>query len=352
VDDSAIVRKILTECLVGEADIEVVGTAPDPYIAREKIDRLQPDVLTLDIEMPRMDGLTFLKELMSSRPMPVIVISSLAANGCAAALEAVERGAIEVLAKPNGPYSVTDLRFILPQKVRSAAKARLRVRQEAPGPPVVARVTPAVVDSSRCVIAIGASTGGTEAIRAVLEQLPQNMPPIVIVQHIPPVFSRAFADRLDKTCKMQVKEAADGDRVLPGVALIAPGDYHMLLRGRAGSYSVELKTGPRVCYQRPSVDVLFQSVADAGSATVAVLLTGMGSDGAQGMLAIRQRGGRTIAQDEETSVVYGMPKEAARIGAAERVLALQDIPGGICASIETIAGKLTSKAPEVGLRGM
>jgi two-component system chemotaxis response regulator CheB len=328
VDDSAIVRKLLADALSGESDIEVAGTAPDPYVARDKILALEPDVLTLDIEMPRMDGLTFLKKLMQFHPLPVIVISSLAQTSCRVALEALESGAVEVLAKPGGPYSVGELRQNLAHKVRAAAAARLsRDRQPAPAAPrpAAARGLPPGE-----VIAIGASTGGTEAIAALMAALPAGAPPVLIAQHIPPGFSRAFANRLAGLSAMEVKEAADGDLVVPGRALVAPGDLHLLLRRSGGALYAAVKNGPRVCYQRPSVDVLFQSVAEAaGARAVGVLLTGMGSDGAQGLLGLRRAGAHTIAQDEASCVVFGMPREAIALGAAERVVALPFIPDAI-----------------------
>jgi two-component system chemotaxis response regulator CheB len=332
VDDSAIVRKILSEALSAEPDIEVVGTAPDPYVARDKILSLQPDVLTLDIEMPRMDGLTFLQRLMHFRAMPVIVISSLAQPSCQAAIQALQYGAVEVLAKPGGPYSVGELRHTLASKVRAAACARVRPASS-PTPaeivPPQRIATPHTRPPGR-VLAIGASTGGTEAIAAVVSRLPANSPGVVVVQHIPPQFSGAFAQRLNGMSAVEVREAVDNDTLHPGLVLIAPGDYHMLLRKSGGRYYVNVKTGPKVCYQRPSVDVLFSSVADtAGANTVAALLTGMGSDGAQGMLRLRQIGAHTIAQDEATSVVYGMPREAVALGAAAQVLPLSAIANAL-----------------------
>lgn len=333
VDDSAIVRKILSDAITAEADLEVVGTAPDPFIARDKIVALQPDVLTLDIEMPRMDGLTFLKKLMHHHPMPVIVISSLGQSSCQTTLDALRLGAIEVLAKPGGPYSVGELRMSLAAKIRAAAAARLK----APGEPAPARAASADRDAGKTyrpgtIIAIGASTGGTTAIQSVLEQLPADIPPIVITQHIPAVFSRAFADRLNQICPMEVKEAADGDQANPGRALIAPGNFHMLLRKSAEGYRVQVKDGPPVCYQRPSVDVMFSSVADSvGGQAIGVLLTGMGSDGAQGLLKMRNAGARTLAQDEASSVVFGMPREAIKAGAAEQVVSLSRMASAIIA---------------------
>jgi len=337
IDDSAIVRKILSDALSGEPDLEVVGTAPDPYVARDKILSLAPDVLTLDIEMPRMDGLTFLKKLMQFHPLPTVVISSLAQTSCRAALEALELGAVEVLPKPGGPYSVGELRHTLAHKIRAAAASR--VRRSAPSAGLAAERRPVAerrpaadhpVFPAGAVIAIGASTGGTEAIAAVLTKLPASTPGIVIVQHIPPVFSRAFANRLNETCAIDVKEAQDGDVLRAGLALVAPGDFHMLLRKCDGRYFVKVKPGPRVCYQRPSVDVLFLSVAEAaGREAVGVLLTGMGADGSQGLLAMCRTGARTIAQDEDTCVVFGMPREAIALGAAGLVLPLAMIPDAI-----------------------
>src|SRR3954451_7997576 len=332
VDDSAIVRKILAEALSEEPDIEIVGLAPDPYVARDKILALAPDVLTLDIEMPRMDGLTFLKKLMQFHPMPVVVISSLAQPSCRMAVKALETGAVEVLAKPGGPYSVGELRHGLAQKVRAAAAAR--VRGHAPAEPAQrAHPTAPAHLSPDLLLAIGASTGGTEAIAAVLSRLPATTPGTVIAQHIPPEFSRAFANRLNETCPMDVKEAEDGDTLRPGLALVAPGDFHLVARKAGGRTFVNVTTGPRVCYQRPSVDVLFHSVAEtAGKRAVGVLLTGMGNDGAQGLLRMRQAGARTIAQDEATCVVFGMPREAIALGAAEQVLSLRSIPEAMLAA--------------------
>jgi len=335
VDDSAIVRKMLSEALASHPDLEVVGTAPDPYVARDKILALEPDVLTLDIEMPRMDGLTFLKRLMHYRPMPVIVISSLGQASCQAAMQALSIGAVEVMAKPGGPYSVGELTASLPRKIRAAASARIPGRrQSAPAEPPPARL--AAAPSPARVVAIGASTGGVEAIETVLTRLPENTPGTVITQHIPAGFSRAFADRLNGLCPMEVAEARDGDLVRAGRALIAPGGLHMLLRKAGDEYRVAVKDGPPVCYQRPSVDVLFSSVAEAaGADAVGVILTGMGSDGAQGMLRMMKAGAQTIAQDEASSVVFGMPREAIRLGAAGRVMPLLGIAGAICMALES-----------------
>lgn len=329
VDDSALVRRILSDCLAGQPDIEVVGTAADPYIARDMILEVEPDVLTLDIEMPRMDGLTFLQKLMHYRPMPVIVISSLAQASCEAAMRALEEGAVEALGKPSGPYSVGDLKNTLAERIRAASRAKVRAR--APnGMAIRAAHSGVGALKPASVIAIGASTGGTEAIREVLETLPENLPGTLITQHIPAGFSKAFSERLNHLCRMEVKEAEDGDELHPGRVLIAPGGLHMMLKRSGSVYRVAVKEGPRVCYQRPSVDVLFRSVADeAGSNAVAALLTGMGSDGASGLSQIRQAGGSTIAQNEETCVVYGMPREAVRLGAAAQVLPLQQVAPAI-----------------------
>lgn len=340
VDDSAIVRKILTDALAEEPDLEVVGTAPDPYVARDKILSLRPDVLTLDIEMPRMDGLTFLKKLMHFHPLPAIVISSLAQPSCRAAVEALQLGAVEVLAKPGGPYSVGELRHSLAAKIRAAAASRVRRPQPAPSGEH-APMEPAGAVSilpPGTVIAIGASTGGIEAIASVLTRMPPTSPGILVAQHIPPGFSRAFANRLNEMCALEVKEASDGDTLESGQALVAPGDRHMLLRSTGGGYSVNVKNGPHVCYQRPSVDVLFFSVAEAaGGRAIGVLLTGMGADGSQGLLKMRQAGARTMVQNEATCVVFGMPREAIQLGAAEQVLGLSAIPGAILASAPCIA---------------
>ncbi len=332
VDDSAVVRRILCESLAKEPDIEVVGVAPDPFVARNQILKLNPDVITLDIEMPRMDGLTFLAKLMHYHPLPVIIISSVGQSSSEAALEALRRGAVEVLAKPSGPYSVGDVGNVLPDVIRSAASAKLRKHAAlAPAQPAL-RTASAVPPSS--VIAIGASTGGTRAIEELLQQLPENCPPILIVQHMPPVFSSTFAARLNAICKLEVKEAIDGDAISPGRVLVAPGDYHMLVRRENGSFKVGVKQGPRVNYQRPAVDVLFHSIAKSGIAnSIGILLTGMGRDGAEGLFQMRQAGAVTIAQDEATSVVFGMPKAAIERGAAQRVLPLFEIPDAIFAAL-------------------
>lgn len=357
IDDSAIVRKILSETLAAEPDIEVVGTAPDPIIAFDKIKRLKPDVLTLDIEMPRMDGLTFLKQLMQSQPMPVILISSLAQSSCEIALEALRCGAVDVLAKPSGPYSVGELRESLSTRIRAAARAKLRKNAEPsrPAAPVSNRPAASLVDSrpvdSSRLIAIGASTGGTEAICQVLSQLPAEVPPILITQHIPAVFSRSFAERLDKLCRMQVREAVDGDVPRPGLALVAPGGFHMVLERAAGAYRIKIKEGPLVCYQRPSVDVLFTSVAmAAGAKAVGVMLTGMGNDGAHGMKRMKEQGCHNIAQDEATCVIFGMPREAIRAGAVDQVLPLDRIAAALINVMNACSAHATGHLSTASLR--
>lgn len=327
VDDSAIVRRVLSDVLASEPDIEVAGTAPDPYVARDKILALQPDVLTLDIEMPRMDGLTFLQKLMRYRPMPVIMISSLAGPSTHAALECLRRGAVDVLAKPGGPYSVGELKADLPAKIRAAAASRPRMVEDAPAQPPATPPVAAPLDLSG-LVAIGASTGGTQAIETVLRGLPPRFPAVAIVQHIPPGFSRSFAERLNKMGPLRVAEAVDGQALEPGLALVAPGNFHMRVERHAGGWRARVSDGPKVCFQRPSVDVLFESAArEAGPRATAVLLTGMGSDGAAGMLTMRGAGAHTIAQDEASCVVFGMPREAIVRGAAEQVAPLHEIAG-------------------------
>jgi two-component system chemotaxis response regulator CheB len=346
VDDSAIVRKILADAISAENDLEVVGTAADPFIARDKILALKPDVLTLDIEMPRMDGLTFLKKLMQHHPLPVIVVSSLGRASCQAGIDALRLGAVDVMAKPSNPSSVAEFGATLAAKVRAAASARVR----ASGSDEKRRAEPRERIASGhfppgAVIAIGASTGGTEAIQEVLTRMPAGSPGIVIAQHIPPVFSHAFAQRLNQICALEVREACDGDVLAPGLALVAPGNFHMVLRKSGEGYRVQVKDGPQVCYQRPSVDVLFDSAADvAGPAAIGVLLTGMGADGAQGMLRMKRSGARTIAQDEASCVVFGMPKEAIRVGAVDRVLPLSQIASAILAEAVSLAVEPASRA--------
>ena len=324
VDDSAIVRKVLTKELSKYADVEVVGDAIDPYVARDKIVKLRPDVLTLDLEMPRMNGLDFLEKLMQHQPMPVVVVSSMAPENSENALRALTLGAVDVISKPGSTYSTPDVSRRLIHAVRAASVARVKQLsvQEAPPRPVATSPDFRLRTTHR-VVAIGASTGGTRAIETVLAAMPITAPGTVVVQHMPEHFTASFAQRLNQVCQMEVREARDGDPVVPGVALIAPGDRHMLLRQSGARYLVKTNDRPPVHHQRPSVDVLFQSAAQsAGRNAVAALLTGMGADGAKGLLALRNAGARTMAQDEKTCIVFGMPKEAIELDAAEEIVPL------------------------------
>ena len=331
VDDSAIVRKIFSEELAKASDITVVGTAPDPYIARDKILELNPDVITLDIEMPRMDGITFLKKIMLNRPLPVIIVSSLTAKGSAMAMEAIENGAVEVLAKPGGSFSVGEMGAQLADRIRAAARVKFLKR-----PPVNKNTAPvtmksaAITQTTNKVIAIGSSTGGTEALTTILTRMPTGCPGVVVAQHMPANFTRTFAERLNGLCRIKVKEGANNDSVLPGTCLIAPGNHHMLLRRSGSRYYVEVKSGPLVHHQRPAVDVLFSSVAKyAGANAIGVILTGMGADGAAGIKVMKEAGAKTIAQDEASCVVFGMPKEAIKTGCVDKILNLSKISQGI-----------------------
>jgi len=331
VDDSAVVRKVMTEELSRYEDINIVGTAVDPFVARDKIVKLKPDVITLDMEMPRMDGLSFLAKLMKHYPLPVVVLSSLTPKNSEIAMKALDLGAIEVLCKPGEAYSTKDVHRDLARAIRAAASARMD-RSEIKKKTAEKKVNyeSLLSQTTHKVVAIGASTGGTKAIEAVLREMPGTLPGTVIVQHMPENFTRSFADRLNDVCEMEIREARDGDRVVPGVALIAPGNHHMVLKRSGAQYLVRLKDGPRVHYQRPAVDVLFQTVAKvAGKNAVGTILTGMGADGAKGLLAMKNAGAQTIAQDEATSIVFGMPKEAIKLGAAEKVLPLYNVAGAI-----------------------
>jgi two-component system chemotaxis response regulator CheB len=335
VDDSAIVRKILTQELGRHAGIEIVGTAPDPYVARDKIVALNPDVLTLDVEMPRMDGITFLRQLMKYHPLPVIVLSSLTPEGGKTALEALEAGAVEVMCKPGGSYSVGDVCNTLVEKIKAASRARISATpiRATPGGPMP-RLS--MTETTNKIFALGASTGGVQALTCVLSALPANAPGTVVVQHMPAHFTTSFAQRLNGECAMQVKEAEDGDHVVPGHVLIAPGGLHMLLQRSGASYFVSLRDGPPVCRQKPSVEVLFNSVAKyAGANAIGAILTGMGDDGATGLRNMRAAGAHTIAQDEQSCVVFGMPKEAIARDAAENVLPLDKIAGSLIALART-----------------
>jgi len=328
IDDSAVVRNIFTQELSRDPGIEVVGAAPDPYIGRDKIVELKPDVVTLDIEMPRMDGITFLRKLMRHQPVPVIIVSSLTAKGGDLALEALDAGAVEVMCKPGAAYTVGDMTVQLIDKIKAAALVKVSKRDDGARPGATA--APARLAMTRTtykVLAIGASTGGTQALQHVLTAMPANAPGIVIVQHMPEHFTRSFADRLNELCAIEVKEAEDNDAVLPGRALIAPGNYHMLLRRSGARYYVQVKNGPLVSRHRPSVDVLFKSVARyAGRNAVGVIMTGMGRDGADGLLHMKNSGASTVAQDEASCIVFGMPKAALDLKAAHYTVPLTHIP--------------------------
>lgn len=329
VDDSALVRHAITEALGRDPEIEVVGSASDPYVAREKIEQLDPDVLTLDLEMPRMDGLTFLRILMKHHPLPVVVVSSLAQQGSQAAMDAIEAGAVDVLAKPDGTMSIGGLADRLAFHVKAAAAADV-ARGRTAAPAAAALAAPGGPLDSRQIIVIGGSTGGVEALRRLLPLFPQGVPPIAVVQHISAYFSRVVAERLDALCGLEVREATDGGLLRSGTCAIAPGDSHLAVEFVGGAYRTKLLKTPPIHHCRPAVDVLFRSAAEAaGPHAVAALLTGMGSDGALGMQAIRRAGGVTIAEHESTCVVYGMPRAAVELGAVDRSVPLPDIPAAI-----------------------
>lgn len=337
VDDSAVVRQTLNSILSSDHSIEVMGTAADPFQAALKMKTEIPDVITLDVEMPRMDGLTFLKKIMSQHPIPVIIISSLTEKGTETAVKALEYGAVEIFVKPKlaSNEQWEDSKLKLCELVRGAANARLK-RKTNLGIEVSPKLSAdamikytqssSMIQTTEKVFAVGASTGGTEALRIFLEALPPDAPGIIIVQHMPEMFTKSFANRLNELCKITVKEAADGDSVLRGRALIAPGNYHMMLKRSGARYYVEVKTGPLVNRHRPAVDVLFRSTARyAGKNSVGIILTGMGDDGAKGMLEMKEAGAKTIAQDEKSCVVFGMPKEAIKLNAVDKILSLTDI---------------------------
>jgi len=341
VDDSALVRKLLTEMLSASRDIEVVGTAADPYAARDRIKQLNPDVITLDVEMPRMDGITFLENLMRLRPMAVVMVSSLTQQGADVTLRALELGAVDFVAKPKIDVAGTlsDYADELIAKVKVAASARINPRANQPRTPrtpdsrhsadavLPASAARRVLRTTERIIAIGSSTGGTEAIRELLEELPPDAPAIVISQHIPAAFSKPFAERMDRSTAMSVCQAQDGQYILPGHAYIAPGDRHLLVERDGARYRCRLSDGPPVNRHRPSVDVMFRSVAqNVGPNALGVILTGMGDDGARGLKEMLEAGAGTIAQDEASSVVWGMPGAAFKMGAAQQVLSLHRIP--------------------------
>jgi two-component system chemotaxis response regulator CheB len=339
VDDSAVVRQTLAEVLSSDPEIEVIGTAGDPFVAADRIAEELPDVITLDIEMPRMDGLTFLKKIMSQHPIPVVICSSLAEDNAQSTLKALEFGAVDIITKPKfgTRQFLEESKIVICQAVKAAASARMRTLQprhtvepKLTADAILSPATHAMLETTEKVVVIGASTGGTEALKTLLEALPEDSPGIVIVQHMPELFTRAFAKRLDSLCSITVKEAETNDTVLRGRALIAPGNHHTLIKRSGARYYVDIKDGPLVCRHRPSVDVLFRSAARyAGQNAVGAILTGMGDDGARGLLEMKQAGAMTIAQDEASCVVYGMPKEAVKHGAVNKVLPLQAIAGAI-----------------------
>jgi two-component system chemotaxis response regulator CheB len=347
VDDSAVVRQTLVEVLKSDHEIQVMGTASDPYIAVEKMRRETPDVITLDVEMPRMDGITFLRKIMAQHPIPVVICSGLTEAGSETALKALEYGAVEIIQKPRlgTKQFLEEAKVRICDAIKAAAMAKVK-RVGKSSPEVVPKfsadvilakpMSHAMVKTTEKVVVIGASTGGTEALSTFLQAMPLDAPGIVIVQHMPEHFTRAFATRLDSICKISVKEAANNDTVIRGRALIAPGNHHLLLKRSGARYYVEITEGPLVSRHRPSVDVLFRSAAQyAGGNAVGVIMTGMGDDGAKGMLEMKDAGAFTIAQDEETCVVFGMPKKAIELNAVDRVLPLSAIPAAVVREANT-----------------
>ncbi len=345
VDDSALIRSVMREIIDSQPDMEVIGVAPDPLVARELIRERNPDVLTLDVEMPKMDGLDFLERLMRLRPMPVVMVSSLTERGSETTLRALELGAVDFVAKPkmaiqSGMREYTEL---IADKIRAAARARVHARSRPAGMPAAASPLPALrnpLSSSEKLIIVGASTGGTEAIREFLQQMPSDCPGILIVQHMPEGFTRSFAQRLDGLCRISVREAEGGERVLPGHAYLAPGHSHLLLAKSGANYVTKLEQSPPVNRHRPSVDVLFDSAAaQAGKNAIGVILTGMGKDGAAGMLKMRQAGAINFAQDETSCVVYGMPREAVAVGGVHETLPLAQLPARVLEQLARDGGR-------------
>ncbi|MBN2736774.1 MAG: chemotaxis response regulator protein-glutamate methylesterase [Spirochaetales bacterium] len=346
VDDSALVRQSCEKIFQDDSEIEIIATAQDPFIAASKMMKEAPDVVILDLEMPRMDGLTFLKKIMSQHPLPVIICSSKAEEGSGNAIEALELGAVDIIRKPHiGTKSfiqeevlqikdIIKAAYISKQgKIKPSSPIMTTVSPKLSADAVLARPRKRVLETTERIVAIGASTGGTEAIREILEAMPLDAPGIVIVQHMPEYFTKAFAKRLDSLCRISVKEAEENDPILPGHALIAPGNRHTLVRRRGARYSVELSDGPLVKRHRPSVDVLFRSAAEAaGKNAMGVILTGMGDDGAEGLLELKEMEAHTIAQDKASSIVFGMPNEAIKLGAANKILSLNQIPTAIIAA--------------------
>ncbi len=338
VDDSSVVRQTLSEILSSDPGIDVIGTAPDPYVAVERIDRQLPDVITLDVEMPRMDGITFLQKVMSQHPIPIVIISSLAGKGTETAWRAIESGAVDVIAKPamGTKQFIEESRIQICDAVKAASRAKLKkistmndVAPKLTADVILSKASSnSMAETTEKVIVVGASTGGTEALTVFLEMVPADSLGIVIVQHMPEHFTRSFADRLDSLCAIRVKEAETSDTVIRGRALIAPGNKHTLLKRSGARYFVEVRDGPLVSRHRPSVDVLFRSTARyAGKNAIGIIMTGMGDDGAHGLKEMKDAGAYTIAQDEATSVVFGMPAEAIKLGGVDKVLPLEAILG-------------------------
>jgi two-component system chemotaxis response regulator CheB len=339
VDDSAVVRQSLSQIISSDPMLEVLGTAPDPFYAAKKIAEEVPDVITLDVEMPRMDGLTFLKKIMSQHPIPVVIISSLTEAGTQTGIRALEYGALEIITKPqmNTKQFIEESQIRICDAIKAAANSKIRRRKIVDVPEVQPKLSADVILSpvvsansmlktTEIVIAVGASTGGTEALTKFLQALPINCPGVIIVQHMPEIFTKSFANRLNEICNITVEEAKNGDAVLPGHALIAPGNYHTLLKRSGARYFVEVQEGPLVNRHRPSVDVLFRSTAKyAGANAIGIIMTGMGDDGARGLLEMKNAGAKTIAQDENSCIVFGMPKEAIKLGAVDKILPLESI---------------------------
>ncbi|MEP7705621.1 chemotaxis response regulator protein-glutamate methylesterase [Paraglaciecola sp. 25GB23A] len=335
VDDSALIRSLLGTIIKAEKDLLLVGAAPDAYAARELINQFSPDVITLDIEMPKVDGLTFLEKLMKARPTPVVMISTLTEQGADATLRALELGAIDFIAKPKLDIAqgIEQYRVLILEKIRMAATAKVKKTEKAK---ISSQLTMGFSGTEK-IIAVGASTGGTEAIKDFLVQLPVNSPAVVITQHMPPGFTTSFAKRLDSLCRLKVQEVVGGERILPGNAYLAPGNYHLSIKRSGADYIAQLLDSERVSGHKPSVDVMFQSLSScAAKNTVAVILTGMGKDGAAGMYNLHQNGAYTFAQDEASCVVFGMPKEAINLGGVDEVLPLNDLAAAVVKRLQKI----------------
>jgi len=344
VDDSALIRKLLSEIINSQPDMQAIGAAPDPLAAREMIRNLNPDVITLDVEMPKMDGLEFLERLMRLRPMPVVMVSSLTERGSEATLRALELGAVDYVSKPKIDivHGIQEYAAEIAEKIRAAAASRPRAKAAAApgqGARMLAPLANRIISTEKLII-VGASTGGTEAIKDFLIDMPPDCPGILITQHMPEAFTKSFAMRLDSLCRISVKEAEHGERVLPGHAYVAPGHSHLLLRRSGANYMTQLSDAEPVNRHRPSVDVLFRSAAEnAGKNAVGVILTGMGKDGAAGMLAMKRAGAYNIAQDEASCVVFGMPKEAIAMGGTDEVLPLRDIAPAVLRSLHALGAR-------------